>query len=315
MAAISPRARQLPRHAIISSAEMWRDPKGPSAIRLPEPAARSVLLTQNLANSMRAARICRSISSRSARLNRVLIRSKRPVHSASKIPFIFGGLSASGARCNWPKSMPSQGCKIRASPQWLACASARCALNASLCLFYALSVSHGNRFHLVLSSNTESRHQWTVWITSKGPTFLPAARPKVFSQKARRAGQYFRATAVQLTYSGFLAAKMPVSGPDALARRRRQGSAAEIKNQRHLEQIAQFEGEVSRCNDELSAFVKANCLSNAKWTVCVNELFAHEEEEAIIVDEAHVVRDEENSQADREAKRAWDARTNLKQVR
>jgi hypothetical protein len=47
-----------------------------------------------------------------------------------------------------------------------------------------------------------------------------------------------------------------------------------------------------------------------------DELFAREEEEAIIVDDAHVATDGENSQTDSEAKRAWDARAKLlKQVR
>ena len=47
-----------------------------------------------------------------------------------------------------------------------------------------------------------------------------------------------------------------------------------------------------------------------------DELFAREEEDAIIVDDAHVVTDGENRQTDSEAKRAWDARAkHLKQVR
>ena len=47
-----------------------------------------------------------------------------------------------------------------------------------------------------------------------------------------------------------------------------------------------------------------------------DELFAREEEEAIIVDDAHVVTDGENSQTGSEAKKAWDARAkHLKQVR
>jgi hypothetical protein len=47
-----------------------------------------------------------------------------------------------------------------------------------------------------------------------------------------------------------------------------------------------------------------------------DELFTREEEEAIIVDNAHVVTESENSQTDSEAKRAWDARAkHLKQVR
>jgi hypothetical protein len=46
-----------------------------------------------------------------------------------------------------------------------------------------------------------------------------------------------------------------------------------------------------------------------------DELFAREEEEAMIVD-AHVVTDGENASIESEAKRAWDARAkHLKQVR
>ena len=47
-----------------------------------------------------------------------------------------------------------------------------------------------------------------------------------------------------------------------------------------------------------------------------DELFAREEEEAIIVDDAHVVTDGENASIESEAKKAWDARAkHLKQVR
>jgi hypothetical protein len=47
-----------------------------------------------------------------------------------------------------------------------------------------------------------------------------------------------------------------------------------------------------------------------------DKLIAREEEEAIIVDDAHVGTDGENSQTDSEAKRAWDARAkHLKTVR
>jgi hypothetical protein len=47
-----------------------------------------------------------------------------------------------------------------------------------------------------------------------------------------------------------------------------------------------------------------------------DELFACEEEEAVMLDDAHVVTDGENSQTDSEAKRAWDASAkHLKQVR
>jgi hypothetical protein len=47
-----------------------------------------------------------------------------------------------------------------------------------------------------------------------------------------------------------------------------------------------------------------------------DELFAREEEEDIIIPDAHLVTDGEHSQTDSEAQRAWDARAkHLKQVR
>jgi hypothetical protein len=47
-----------------------------------------------------------------------------------------------------------------------------------------------------------------------------------------------------------------------------------------------------------------------------DELFAREDEEAIIVDDAHVVTDGENASRESAAKKAWDARAkHLKQVR
>jgi hypothetical protein len=47
-----------------------------------------------------------------------------------------------------------------------------------------------------------------------------------------------------------------------------------------------------------------------------DELFAREEEEGSIVDDAHVVMDGENALIESEAKRAWDAKAKqLKQVR
>jgi hypothetical protein len=81
-----------------------------------------------------------------------------------------------------------------------------------------------------------------------------------------------------------------------------------------LEQIAESEGEVSRCNHELSDIRENQLRLKREMDGLRDELFAREEEEAIIVDEAHVVTDGENSQADSEAKRAWDARAkHLKQ--
>jgi hypothetical protein len=91
-------------------------------------------------------------------------------------------------------------------------------------------------------------------------------------------------------------------------------AAVKSEKQRHLEQIAQSEGEVSRCNDELSDIRENH--AEARMDGLRDELFAREEEEAVIVDDAHVVTDGEISQTDSEAKRAWDARAkHLRQVR
>jgi hypothetical protein len=93
---------------------------------------------------------------------------------------------------------------------------------------------------------------------------------------------------------------------------------AQLKSEKtcHLEQIAQSEGEVSRCNDEPSEVRENQLRLKREMDALRDELFAREEEEAIIVDVAHVVTDGENSQTGCEAKRAWDARAkHLKQVR
>jgi chromosome segregation ATPase len=93
-------------------------------------------------------------------------------------------------------------------------------------------------------------------------------------------------------------------------------AALKAGKQRHLEQIAQSEGEVGRCNDELSDIRENQLRLKREMDGLRDELFARQEEEAIIVDEAHVVTDGENSQTDSDAKRAWDARAkHLKQVR
>jgi chromosome segregation ATPase len=93
---------------------------------------------------------------------------------------------------------------------------------------------------------------------------------------------------------------------------------AQLKSEktRHLEQIAQCEGDVERCNDELSDVRQNQIRLKREMGGLRDELFARDEEEAIIVDDAHVVTDGENSQTDSAAKRAWDARAkHLKQVR
>jgi hypothetical protein len=79
---------------------------------------------------------------------------------------------------------------------------------------------------------------------------------------------------------------------------------------------AQCEIEVSRCNDELDE-IRENALRlKREMDNLRDELFGREEEEAIIIDDAHVVTDGEGSQTGSEAKLAWDARAkHLKQVR
>ena len=88
------------------------------------------------------------------------------------------------------------------------------------------------------------------------------------------------------------------------------------EKQRHLEQIAQSDNDVQKCNDELEDIRENQLRLKREMDGLRDELFAREEEEAIIVDDAHVVTDGENSQTDSEAKRAWDARAkHLKTVR
>jgi chromosome segregation ATPase len=82
------------------------------------------------------------------------------------------------------------------------------------------------------------------------------------------------------------------------------GREAQLKleKSRHLEQIAQPENEVSRCDDELGDIRENQLRLRREMDGLRDELFAREEEEAII--EVHVVTDGENSQTDSEAKRA-----------
>ena len=78
---------------------------------------------------------------------------------------------------------------------------------------------------------------------------------------------------------------MTVETHDKLGSMSLKAKEGQLKSEkrRHSEQIMQSEGEVSRCNDELSDIYE-NQLDGLR-----DELFAHEEEEAIIVDDAHVV--------------------------
>jgi chromosome segregation ATPase len=85
---------------------------------------------------------------------------------------------------------------------------------------------------------------------------------------------------------------------------------AQLKSekQRQSDQIAQSESDVRRCNDELRDIREKQLRLKREMDGLRDELFAREEEEAMIVDDGHVVTDGENSQIDSQAKRAWDAR-------
>ena len=63
------------------------------------------------------------------------------------------------------------------------------------------------------------------------------------------------------------------------------GKEAQLKSEktRHLEQIAQSEGEVSRCNDELGDIRENQLRLKREMDGLRDELFAREEEEAIII--------------------------------
>ena len=96
------------------------------------------------------------------------------------------------------------------------------------------------------------------------------------------------------------------------------GRQAQLKSERtrHLEQIAQCEGDMQRCNDELDDIRENQLRLKREMDGLRDELFARDEEEAIIVDDAHVVTDGENASIESEGKRAWDARAkHLKTVR
>jgi hypothetical protein len=63
------------------------------------------------------------------------------------------------------------------------------------------------------------------------------------------------------------------------------GKEAQLKSEktRHLEQIAQSEGEVSRSNDELGDIRENQLRLKREMDGLRDELFAREEEEAIII--------------------------------
>ena len=92
---------------------------------------------------------------------------------------------------------------------------------------------------------------------------------------------------------------------------------AQLKSekQRHLEQIAQSEDQVSRHNGELSEVRENQLRLKREMGGLRDELFAREQEEAIIVDEAHVVTGSTPT-TETDAKRAWNERQkHLGQIR
>ena len=85
---------------------------------------------------------------------------------------------------------------------------------------------------------------------------------------------------------------------------------------RQLDLITASEADVARCDNELSDIRENQLRLKREMDGLRDELFEHEEEEGIHVDDVHVVTDGEKSQTDSDAKRAWDARAkHLKQVR
>jgi hypothetical protein len=93
-------------------------------------------------------------------------------------------------------------------------------------------------------------------------------------------------------------------------------TATKGEKQRQQEAIPLAESEVSRCNGELDEIREAQLKAKRTMDGLRDALFAREDEETIVADDAHVVTDGESSQTGSEAKRAWDARAkHLKQVR
>jgi hypothetical protein len=68
-----------------------------------------------------------------------------------------------------------------------------------------------------------------------------------------------------------------------------------------LEHIAQSEIEVARCNGELDNVRENQLHLKREMDRLRDELFAREEEEIFMIDDAHVVTDGKNSQNDSES--------------
>jgi hypothetical protein len=91
-------------------------------------------------------------------------------------------------------------------------------------------------------------------------------------------------------------------------------TALKAEKTRQQEAIALAEGEVARCNGELEGIREAQLKAKRSMDSLRDQLFAREEEEAMVVDEAHVPTEGEG-QKDSEGKRMWAERQKaLRQV-
>jgi hypothetical protein len=92
-------------------------------------------------------------------------------------------------------------------------------------------------------------------------------------------------------------------------------AAVKAEKTRHLEQIAQSEGEVRRCNNELCEICENQLRLKREMDGLRGELFAREEDEVVISDDAHIPT-EDGASAESGGKRAWKERDKyLKTVR
>lgn len=87
------------------------------------------------------------------------------------------------------------------------------------------------------------------------------------------------------------------------------GNETQLKSEKtgHLEQMVQSESEVARCNAELDEIRENQLRLKREMDNLRDELFAREQEEAIIVDEAHVVTGSTPT-TETDAKKAWNER-------
>jgi chromosome segregation ATPase len=87
------------------------------------------------------------------------------------------------------------------------------------------------------------------------------------------------------------------------------GKEAQVKSEktRHLEQIAQSEGETQRCDNELGDIRENQLRLKREMDALRDELFHRDEDDAPVVDEAHVPT-EDGASAESQAKRSWNER-------